>query len=121
MQFFWFIVAGSVATAVHYVVLVALVELLAFSAAPSAAVGTLCGAAVSYLLNRLMAFSESSAGHTQALLRFVAIALLGAFLNGGLVWLGLHTLGWHYLLAQLLATLLVMGLTFQLHRIWTFA
>ena len=121
MQFFWFVVAGGVATAVHYAVLVGLVELSDFSAAPSAAIGTLCGAVVSYLLNRLMAFSGSSAGHTQALPRFVAIALLGAFLNGALVWVGVHSLGWHYLLAQLLATLLVMGLTFQLHRIWTFA
>ena len=120
MQFFWFVVAGGVATAVHYAVLVGLVELQGFSAAPSAAFGTLCGAAVSYLLNRRMAFAESGAGHTQALPRFVAIAVLGAFLNGALVWLGVNMLGWHYLLAQLLATLLVMGLTFQLHRVWTF-
>lgn len=121
MQFFWFVVAGGIATSVHYTVLVALVELLDFSAAPSAAIGTLCGAVVSYLLNRHMAFASSSSGHTQALPRFIAIALLGALLNGVLVWLGVHILGWHYLLAQLLATLLVMGLTFQLHRIWTFA
>ena len=121
MQFFWFVVAGSMATAVHYAVLVALVELLGFSAAPSAAIGTLCGAAVSYWLNRRMAFSSTNAGHVQTLPRFAAIAVLGAVLNGVLVWLGVHVLGWHYLLAQLLATLLVMGLTFQLHRIWTFA
>ena len=120
MQFFWFVVAGGIATAVHYSVLVALVELLAFPAAPSAGIGTLCGAVVSYVLNRQMAFAGSSAGHTQALPRFVAIAVLGAFLNGALVWLGVNMLGWHYLLAQLLATLLVMGLTFQLHRVWTF-
>ena len=120
MQFFWFIVAGGMATAVHYAVLVALVELLDFAAAPSAAVGTLCGAVVSYLLNRRMAFAGSSAGHTRALPRFIVIALLGALLNGLLVWLGVHVFGWHYLLAQLLATLLVMGLTFQLHRVWTF-
>ena len=120
MQFFWFVVAGGIATAVHYAVLVSLVELLGYFAAPSAAVGTLCGAVVSYLLNRHMAFAASSAGHTQALPRFVAIALLGALLNGVLVWLGVNLLGWHYLLAQLLATLLVMGLTFQLHRVWTF-
>ena len=121
MQFFWFVVAGGIATAVHYAVLMALVELLDFSAAPSAAMGTLCGAVVSYLLNRHMAFASSSAARAQALPRFIVIAVLGALLNGALVWLGVHTLGWHYLLAQLLATLLVMGLTFQLHRIWTFA
>jgi len=121
MQFFWYIVAGGIATAVHYAVLIALVELPGFPAAPSAAIGALCGAGVSYLLNRRMTFTGSSAGHVQAVPRFVAIALLGAVLNGMLVWLGVQQFGWHYLLAQALATVLVMGLTFRLNRRWTFA
>jgi len=121
MQFFLYIVAGGIATAVHYAVLIALVELLDFSAAPSAAFGTLCGAGVSYLLNRCMTFAGSGAGHVQALPRFLAIALLGALLNGLLVWIGVQQFGWHYLLAQALATVLVMGLTFRLNRLWTFA
>ena len=121
MQFFWYIVAGGIATAVHYAVLIALVESSSLSAAPSAAIGTLCGAGVSYLLNRRMTFAGSSAGHVQALPRFMAIALLGAALNGAMVWLGVQQLGWHYLLAQVLATVLVLGLTFRLNRLWTFA
>ena len=121
MQFFWYIVAGGIATAVHYAVLIALVDLSGFAAAPSATVGALCGAAVSYLLNRRMTFANSGAGHGQALPRFLAIALLGALLNGALVWLGAQHFGWHYLLAQALATVLVMGLTFRLNRLWTFA
>ena len=121
MQFFWYIVAGAIATAVHYAVLIGLVELLGLPAAPSAVVGALCGAVVSYFLNRRMTFVDSGAGHIQALPRFIAIALLGASLNGLLVWLGVQQLGWHYLLAQALATVLVMGLTFRLNRLWTFA
>ena len=121
MQFFWYLVAGGIATAVHYAVLIALVEFFALSAAPSAALGALCGAGVSYLLNRRMAFSASSSGHVHAFPRFIAIAFLGALLNGGLVWLGVQQLAWHYLWAQALATVLVMGLTFRLNRLWTFA
>ena len=121
MQFFWYIVAGGIATAVHYAVLIALVELLGLLAAPSAAIGALCGAGASYLLNRRMTFTGSGAGHVKALPRFTAIALLGALLNGVLVWLGVQQFGWHYLLAQALATVLVMGLTFRLNRLWTFA
>ena len=121
MQFFWYIVAGGIATAVHYAVLIALVELFGASAAPSAAVGALCGAAVSYLLNRRMTFAGSNTRHVQALPRFMAIALLGACLNGLLVWLGVSMLGWHYLAAQALATVLVVGLTFRLNRLWTFS
>ena len=121
MQFFWYIFAGSISTAVHYAVLIALVELLGLNAAPSAAFGALCGAGLSYVLNRRMTFATSSADHKYALPRFLAIALLGALLNGMLVWLGVQQFGWHYLLAQALATVLVMGLTFRLNRLWTFA
>ena len=109
------------ATAVHYAVLIALVESSTLPAAPSAAIGTLCGACVSYLLNRRMTFRDSTTGHAQALPRFMAIVLLGAFLNGALVWLGTHTLAWHYMAAQVVATLMVMGLTFRLNRLWTFS
>lgn len=121
MQFFWYLVAGGISTAVHYAVLIALVELSGLSAGPSASIGALCGAAVAYLANRRLTFTGSNARHTQALPRFMAIALLGAVLNGALVWLGAQQLGWHYLLAQALATVLVLSLTFQLNRIWTFA
>lgn len=121
MQFFWYLVAGSIATAVHYAVLIALVELAGITAAPSAFAGALCGAVVAYGVNRCITFPGSAAHHAQALPRFMAIALLGAVVNAALVWLGVQHLGWHYLLAQLLATVLVMGLTFRLNRIWTFA
>ena len=121
MQFFWYVVAGGIATAVHYAVLIALVEGVGVSAAPSAFIGALCGAVVAYLANRYITFPGSSARHIQAMPRFMAIALLGAVINGVLVWLGVQQLGWHYLLAQALATVLVMGMTFRLNRIWTFA
>jgi putative flippase GtrA len=121
MQFFWYIVAGGLATAVHYAALIALVEFSSLSAAPAAAIGALSGAVVAYLLNRRKTFADSSAGHAHALPRFMVIALLGAILNGALVWLGSQQFGWHYLVAQMLATVLVLGLTFRLNRLWTFA
>ena len=121
MQFFWYIVAGGIATAVHYAVLIALVEWFGVFAALSSFTGALFGAVVAYVANRHITFPGSNARHVQALPRFMAIALLGAILNGALVWLGVQQLGWHYLLAQALATLLVLGLTFRLNRLWTFA
>jgi putative flippase GtrA len=121
MQFFWYIIAGGIATAVHYAVLIALVEWAGLSAAPSAFIGALTGAVAAYLVNRHITFAGSTARHRQAVPRFMAIALVGAVLNGALVWLGVQQLGWHYLVAQALATVLVMGLTFRFNRLWTFA
>lgn len=121
MQFFWYTVAGGIATVVHYAVLVCLVEFTGLAAGFASAIGTLCGAVVSYGLNRRMAFAATRTEHRSAVPRFMGIALLGAILNGMLVWLGVNTFGWHYLAAQALATVMVMGLTFQLNRLWTFA
>jgi putative flippase GtrA len=121
MTFFWYTLAGGIATAVHYAVLLVLVEVLAFPAASSATLGALCGAAVSYLINRQVTFQGTAVRHQQAVPRFVLIALAGAVLNGVLVWLGVHLLAWHYLVAQALATIVVLGLTYRFNRSWTFA
>lgn len=121
MVFFRYALAGGIATAVHYVALLLLVEVFAWPAASSAAIGALCGAAVSYLINRYMTFPDTTIRHQQAIPRFMLIALVGAALNGGLVWAGVDLLNWHYLAAQVVATLLVLGLTFRLNRFWTFA
>ena len=121
MVFFWYTLTGGIATAVHYAVLVLLVEVFALPAAPSAAFGALCGAVVSYLVNRLITFPGTNVRHQQAVPRFMLVALTGALLNGLLVWVGVHLLSWHYLVAQALASLLVLGLTYRLNRSWTFA
>ena len=109
------------ATAVHYAALLALVEWAGVAAAPAAVMGALCGAVAAYAINRSVTFTSSTATHQQALPRFMLIASAGAALNGAMVWLGVHWLGWHYLVAQALATVLVLGITFRLNRSWTFA
>ena len=121
MTFFWYAVAGGAATAVHYAVLLVLVEVFSLSPALAAACGALCGAAAAYLINRRLAFSGTSIRHHQALPRFLVIAVVGAAINGALVWAGVHLLEWHYLAAQIVATVLVLGLTYRLNRSWTFA
>lgn len=113
--------AGGIATAVHYAVLLALVEVLHLPPAPAAAIGALCGAAVAYVGNRRFTFTDTTAAHSRALPRFLLVAVVGAALNGLIVWVGNNVLGWHYLFAQALATLLVLFLTYRLNRHWTFA
>jgi putative flippase GtrA len=121
MVFLRYFMAGGMATAVHYAVLLALVELVGIPAASSTVVGALCGAVAAYAINRSITFTSSKATHQQALPRFMLIAAAGAAMNGALVWSGVHWLGWHYLVAQALATVLVLGLTYRLNRSWTFA
>lgn len=121
MGFFWYTVAGGIATAVHYAVLLVLVEVFARAPSPSAVLGALCGAVVSYLFNRYLTFPGARVRHQLAIPKFLLVSLMGALVNGALVWAGIHWLAWHYLLAQAVATLLVLGLTYRLNRSWTFA
>lgn len=111
---------GGVATGVHYLMLLVLVEGVGLPAAPSAALAALWGALVAYLGNRVFTFS-SRAGHRYALPRFLLVAALAAGLNGLIVWVGTRGLNWHYLMAQLLASIVVLGLTYRINRAWTFA
>ena len=114
MAFVRYTLIGGIATAVHYAVLVVLVEGFNFSPSLSAMFGALCGALAAYIGNREFTFA-SSALHRIALPRFLVIAAVGAMLSGGIVWVGTVILAWHYLAAQLLATLLIVLLTYPLN------
>lgn len=120
MAFVRYTLIGGFATGGHYVVLLLLVE--GFHVAPwlAAATGATCGALIAYAGNRQFTF-PGGPGHRTALPRFLLIAALGAALNGGMVWAGTVALGWHYLAAQIAATLAVLLVTYGFNRSWTFA
>ena len=111
---------GSAATAVHYAVLMMLVELAGAAAAPSAALGAACGALAAYAGNRRFTFS-SQVAHSQALPRFLAVAAFGVAASGAIVWIGTELAGLHYLVSQMVATVVVLWSGFVLNRGWSFA
>ena len=111
--------AGGIATASHYVVTIAAVE--AFSVVPIVAsvMGFAMGSAIKYWLNYSVAF-RSRARHTHAMARFtVALAAMLA-LNTALFGLFQQGLGMHYLLAQLVTTILLIPPGYLIHRQWVF-
>lgn len=111
---------GAVATAFHYLVLLGLVELLSIKPWIATGLGALCGAVVAYIGNRQFTF-VSNAPNRQALPRFFAIAALGAALNSLLMWLMTHYFNLYYFAAQVIATIIVLIVTYHLNRHWTFA
>ena len=105
----------------HYAALFILVEVAHLAAGWAAAIGATAGAFVAYLGNRRFTFTGSRARHRQALPRFLAVAALGAAVSGSMVWLGSAALGVHYLLAQVLASAVVLVMTYRLNRAWSFS
>ncbi|MDM0045116.1 GtrA family protein [Variovorax dokdonensis] len=117
--FLRFASAGAVGTTAHYLLLVTLVSGLGASAFGASVAGSLLGALVNYLINYFWVFATRP-GHRHALPRFFAVAAVGLGVNALAMYLLVSVAALHYLLAQVLATLLVLGMGFLLNANWTF-
>jgi putative flippase GtrA len=110
---------GGLATAAHWALLAMLVEGVGLAPWLSSGCGAVLGAQLAFFGNRRYTF-----GHAGPLWpawwRFMGTALLGAGIGMAIVALGV-ALGAHYLLAQAVATALVLLLTFAVNRVWAFA
>lgn len=109
---------GAVGTALHYLVLVSLVQGFGTNSAAAAMAGATAGALCNYQLNRHFNF-HSTRPHLEALPRFLLMAAAGIVLNGLVVGL-LNSAGWHYMLAQLFATALILLLNYLASKSWIF-
>jgi putative flippase GtrA len=110
---------GGLATVAHWALLALLVEKAGVAPWLASGCGAVLGAQVAFFGNRRYTF-----GHAGPLWpawwRFMGTALLGAAVGMAIVALGV-ALGVHYLLAQAVATALVLLLTFAVNRVWAFA
>lgn len=113
-----YVAVGAVATAAHYLLLAALVEGGGWPAPLAAAAGALLGAQLAFAGNRRFTFGHRGPWRP-AWWRFQLTALLGAATSAVVVALG-SRLGLHYLLAQMLATLVSMVLTYIVNKRWSF-
>lgn len=113
-----FTIVGGFATAVHYAILAALVELAGFRPLVATTIGYGVGVMVSYVLNRRYTFAAADAVAT-SLARYIALYVVGAVLNGA-VMAGLMHYGAPYLAAQLGATSLVLVWNFAGARLFVF-
>lgn len=119
-RFLTFAAVGAVATAVHYLLLTGLVELLGASPVLGTAVGFIGGGVTNYGLNRSVVF-HSDRKHTEAVTRFAAVAATGFLWNVSLMFVLVEKLEVPYLVAQILVTTLLLGWHYLGNSRWTFA
>ena len=110
---------GIAATAVHYALLVTLVEAGWLRPPVAAALGAIVGAQVAFAGNAWFTF-RGAAVTLGAWWRFQLTALVGAALSYAIVAAG-QRVGLHYLAAQVIATLAAMFATYEINRRWSFA
>lgn len=118
-QFVRFAAVGALATGVHYLLLIVLVEGGLAGPVAATAWGYLAGAVVGYAANRRYTFA-SSVRHVMGLPRFLLVAAAGFALNTALMAWMTASPGIHYLVAQIVATALVLIWNFAANRHWTF-
>lgn len=119
-QFSLFSLMGAVGTAAHYALLFLLVSRMDVHPVPASMTGAMLGAFINYVLNYRFTF-RSGRRHQEALPRFLAIAGTGLALNTALMWFLVEPLRVNYLVAQLVATGLVLVWNYLGNRHWTFS
>lgn len=114
-----FLGVGIVAAIAHYGTLIVLVEVFGLGAVTASTIGFACGAIVSYTLNYKFTFLSNNR-HCEAFIKFVAVAVVGSFLNGVILAFMMQFFRLHYLAAQVIATGLVFVWSYLANRMWTF-
>lgn len=119
-QLLRFACVGGLATALHYLILIALVDGAGLGATLASATGYALSTLFNYALNRRITF-HSRRNHSSALPRFLGLAGVGLAINTVTVWFLAQRLGFHYLIAQVVATTLTLCWNFVAARHWAFA
>ena len=114
-----YIGAGGIATGCHYATTIAAVELLGVRAVIASAAGFALGALVKYCLNYFVAF-RSAERHAAAMPRFVALVAIMLGINTAVFALLNEGAGLHYMVAQVLTTILLIPPGYLLARLWVF-
>jgi putative flippase GtrA len=119
-QFLLFAGIGAIGTAGHYTTLIVLVEALRVDPLLASTLGFVVGALINYFLNYYYTFA-SAKSHRDAMSKFALVALVGAIANSAMMHVALTWLGLYYLLAQIIATAVVLVWNFIVNKLWTFA
>jgi len=119
VKFLKFSAVGALGTLAHYSVLIFLVQILSVNVLVATSIGALVGALVNYLLNYRWTFA-SNKRHSEAMVKFFAVAGVGFVLNGLFMTLFSAVLALHYLIAQVITTAMVLFWNFLGNHYWTF-
>jgi len=118
-QFFTYAGVGVIGTVTHYLTLIFLVEFVHQNPVIASSLGAVSGALVNYYLNYRFTF-KSDKSHKDAIIKFMLVTLVGFMINLVIIYLFNSILMVNYLVAQVIATTVVLITNYSANRAWTF-
>ena len=112
-------VVGTLGTAVYYLVLWGLVELLHVAVLPASSSAFVLVCIENYVLHYVWTFA-STRSHAAAFPRFSFMTLVGFFINWAIMFVGVSKLGFNYLVVQAAAIAAVIVWNYSLSTYWIF-
>ena len=118
-RLFWYTLLGGIGTGTHYLIFYLLVNNVGMLAKYATMISFPVGVSINYVLNYSFTF-KSHKVHYVALSKYSVVAIIGFFLNVGVVWYTVDGLNWYYLIGQFTATAIVLFWSFGINCLWTF-
>ena len=115
-----FAIVGVANTLIDYGMFTLLAQVLAAPVYLSQVVGYLCGMLNSYIFNRAWTFKAQDRFFSPALIRFILLNLCMLGVSTGLLYLFYDVAGLDKLIAKAIATVITMGVSFLVNRLWVF-
>ena len=117
-KFLKYSMVGFISIIIYFLSVFMLVEKLFYSPLFGTAIAFIIMTIVSFFLN--IRFTFGSQFSHQKLLRFLTVSAVGFVLNFLLIYLVVHILVLHYVVGEIVTTLIIPIVNFLLNNYWTF-
>lgn len=118
-SFIRYFISGSLATVVHFLILILLVEQFKIIPTISSSVGYLFAVIFNYLAQYYWTFKPTGS-HKRFVIRFLGVTAITFLINAGLVWFLTESQKIPYLISQVFSTGTVFILNFVINYHFTF-
>ena len=119
-EFLRFIFVGGTCFTLNLLILWTGVDLLGWSYVSSATLSFLGACVTGYTLNHSFTFGIGAQRSRTALLRYLGIASGSLICSLALMYILVDLVALHYLLANILAAVILLGCNYLAHKFWTF-
>jgi len=113
-----FVGVGGLATVFQYGLMIGFIEFMNIPEVPASAISYGISALFNYLANYYLTFN-SDAQHLQTLPKFIVATTMVLIINTLLFSFFFNT-GLHYLIAQVMATVITLFVNFVIHKYWIY-